>query len=103
VKETCWSSQGVQAVFNSNDAQLESRVLQLLRGQHFKTVQELDVSVVNRVATVWGTVDSFYEKQIAVSVCRQVQGLRRLNDKIDVDYVRTQRMLSSGSIVGRPR
>lgn len=103
MKEACWSSQDAQVALGNSDAKLESRVVQLFRGQHFKTVQELDVNVCDGVATVFGTVDSFYEKQIAVSICRQVQGLRRLVDKIDVDYVRTKRMFNSGTVVGLPR
>lgn len=106
MKELSCSSRDGKAVLNDNDTWLEGRVVQLLLGQHFKKVQELDVRVLKGVVTIFGTVDSFYEKQIAVSICRQVVGLRRLIDKIDVDYLQNKRVSNSfrtQSLLNRPR
>jgi osmotically-inducible protein OsmY len=66
------------------DADVALRVLRALRDRHFSTLRELDVSVHRSEATLTGEVNSFYEKQLAMSACQAVPGVLRLIDRIEV-------------------
>ena len=66
------------------DADVELRVMQVLGGLHFTTLVELDVVVDQSEATITGEVNSFYEKQLAMSSCLAVPGVLRFIDRIEV-------------------
>ena len=80
-----WRNGNAGATFVEGDSFLRDSVARVLLDQHFRTLQNLGVRALKGTVTVFGTVGSFYEKQIAISRCRQVKGVRRLIDQIDVD------------------
>ena len=63
---------------------LQLRVLQELKKRQFASLQTLTVDVVNDEVTVTGKLDSFYEKQIAISACQSAWGMTKLIDRIEV-------------------
>lgn len=69
---------------NSADRELQKRLCRILAGQHFHVLRDLQVEVTSRLVTLAGTVNSFYEKQIAIQACRQLKGVRLLVDEIVV-------------------
>ncbi len=68
--------------FDDNDVQ--QRVAFFLRTRHFAAFRNLDVAVQNGAVTVHGTVNSFYEKQVALNSCRRVAGVLTLVDEVEV-------------------
>jgi osmotically-inducible protein OsmY len=64
------------------------QVQDFLRSRNFPVFRTLDVEVDCGSVTLTGTVSSYYEKQIAITVGSQVAGVLALVDQIDVaDYL----------------
>jgi len=63
---------------------LQLRVLQELKKRQFSSLQTLIVEVFDDEVTVTGELDSFYEKQIAISACQSAWGMTKLIDRIEV-------------------
>jgi len=73
------------------DSDVAMRVLRALSDRNFSSLKELEVAVHLSEATITGEVNSFYEKQIAISSCQAVPGLLRLIDQIAVrEYLDTR-------------
>lgn len=66
------------------DEDVLHRVEEFLARQHFPTFQQLAVEVQQGELTVQGSVESFYEKQVAMTVCQQVPGVLVFVDEIEV-------------------
>ena len=73
------------------DQELQFRVKSFLSSRHFPGFEMLEVSARNGAVTLSGKVDSFYEKQIAISSCQRVAGVLELIDRIKVS-VRSDRV-----------
>ena len=67
------------------DATVQRRIATFLDSRNFSSFNHLEVSVVNRVATIYGVVDSFYEKQVALNSCKRVAGVIDVVDDIRVE------------------
>jgi len=72
----------IAAVYRDGDIAL--RVEDFLSRQHFPSFQNLDLEVSQGTLTVRGQVKSFYEKQIAMSICQHVPGVLQFVDEIAV-------------------
>lgn len=66
------------------DDDIQLRVSRFLNTRHFSNFMDLDVRVVHGQVTLSGEVDSYYEKQVAMTTCQRVAGVLRLVDKIRV-------------------
>jgi osmotically-inducible protein OsmY len=75
----------IATVYRDEDVGL--RVRDFLLRQHFPTLHELDISIEDGALTLQGQVGSFYEKQIAISICQRVPGVLIFIDKIAVAAV----------------
>ncbi len=69
------------------DQDFLSRLRGQLAGQHLKALKELQVEVSELAVTLRGCVNSFYERQMALTCTRRVAGLRQIVDHIDVSVV----------------
>jgi osmotically-inducible protein OsmY len=69
---------------SSADRDLETRIRGSLEGRFFASLRRLDVTALDGTVTLQGQVASFYEKQLALSACRQVDGVRSLIDCVGV-------------------
>jgi osmotically-inducible protein OsmY len=77
------------------DEDVVHRVEEFLSRQHFPSFQRFDVEMLDGSLTVRGSVDSFYEKQIAMSVCQNVPGVLAFVDDISVDDIGVSEKLAS--------
>ncbi|MBW3599519.1 MAG: BON domain-containing protein [Planctomycetes bacterium] len=68
----------------AQDRELENRVRRFLAGLHRHRLLKLEIEAKNGEVTVSGVLDTFYEKQIALSSCRRVAGVVTVNEKIEV-------------------
>ena len=66
------------------DDDVQLRVSRFLNSRHFSNFLELDVRVRHGQVTISGEVDSFYEKQVAMTSCQRVAGVLALVDRIRV-------------------
>jgi osmotically-inducible protein OsmY len=66
------------------DDEVKKRVVNFLHTSHFPVFRNFDVQVDSGEVTVRGRVDSFYEKQIAMTTCQNVAGVMAIVDQIDV-------------------
>ena len=66
------------------DEDVQERVAKFLTSRHFPAFRDLDVDVEHGAVTLSGTVDSYYEKQVALNACQRVAGVLTLVDEIDV-------------------
>jgi osmotically-inducible protein OsmY len=66
------------------DRDLERRVKSFLFERQIWALRMLEVVCNRGVVTLCGQVSSFYEKQIAISACQRVAGVRRLVDAVQV-------------------
>lgn len=88
-----------------SDKKIAWRVRDFFGREHFPILQSLEISTHRGVVTLTGQVASFYEKQVAMSVCLRVPGVIRIVDRIDVrdDAVCwNQRMVERESAVALP-
>lgn len=61
-----------------------TRVKNFLSTRHYPTFRDLKVEVDNGVVTLTGSVNSFYEKQVALNACQHVAGVLSLVDQVTV-------------------
>lgn len=88
------SVKGVRGVVNNievntefkADQALEKDVNEALLHDPATDSYEIGVDVVNGVATLTGTVDSYQEKQLAEFVAKGVKGLTGIKNEVDVNY-----------------
>ncbi|MGC9343110.1 MAG: BON domain-containing protein, partial [Bacteroidales bacterium] len=88
------SVKGVRGVVNNievntefiADQALEKDVNEALLHDPATDSYEIGVDVVNGVATLTGTVDSYQEKQLTEFVTKGVKGLTGIKNEIDVSY-----------------
>ena len=77
-------SNGLKEVVPDRDEDVAIRVWEFLQRQHFRSLQELKISVEKGTLTLEGNVGSFYEKQIALTICRRTPGVESFDDQIKV-------------------
>jgi osmotically-inducible protein OsmY len=65
------------------DRELERRVSNFL-AQHFPRLRTVEVAASQGVVTIFGRVNSFYERQLCINCCQRVAGVTTLNDKVEV-------------------
>lgn len=70
------------------DGELEQRVVSFLLGQSVPALRRIKVLVNNGVVTLKGRVQSYYERQLCLSCCQRVAGVRQLVDLIEVATAR---------------
>ncbi len=70
--------------FEFPDEDLRFRIESYLKSRHFPEFEYLDVSVDNGSVTLSGRLQSYYEKQVALSSCQRVAGVIRLVDEVRV-------------------
>lgn len=69
-----------------SDDDLQVRVAQFLKSRHFPAFRNLTVDVSHGSVTLSGNVQSFYEKQVALTSCQRVAGVLNLVDKVAVEF-----------------
>src|SRR5262245_14004875 len=85
--------------FERVDRELEQRVTNFL-AQHFPRLRTVEVKAQQGVVTIFGRVNSFYERQLCINCCQRVAGVTGLSDKVEV----AQPIKSSmPQMVSRPR
>ena len=70
--------------FNQGDEEIYFRVCKFLQSRHFPAFRHLGVTVEQGIVTLTGRVCSFYEKQVAITSCQRVAGVKSLIDCIVV-------------------
>lgn len=70
--------------FNFRDEELQFRVESYLKSRHFPEFESLEVEVHDGLVTLSGELNSYYEKQVAMSSCQRVAGVVRMVDEIMV-------------------
>lgn len=63
---------------------IENRVFRQLNRQNFPIFKKLSINADLGRVIISGTVRSFYERQIAINSVRQVAGVIKLTDNINV-------------------
>ena len=71
-------------VFSQSDEEIYFRVCKFLQSRHFPAFRHFGVTVDQGIVTLTGRVCSFYEKQVAITSCQRVAGVRSLIDCIVV-------------------
>jgi osmotically-inducible protein OsmY len=66
--------------------QLETCVKLALGNQHYPGLRAIEVSATNTTVTLQGEVSTFHERQLALSLCRRVPGVRELIDLLVVAH-----------------
>ena len=64
--------------------EIENRVFRQLNRQNFPIFKKLSINADLGRVIISGTVRSFYERQIAIKSVRQVAGVIKLTDNINV-------------------
>jgi osmotically-inducible protein OsmY len=70
--------------FTDCDKDVYLRVCSILQSRHFPAFRQLGVQVEQGIVTLTGQVCSYYEKQVAITTCQHVAGVRSLIDCIVV-------------------
>ena len=66
------------------DEDVRCRVSRFLNSRHFPAFRYLDITVEHGAVTLTGEVQSYYEKQVAMTSCQHVVGVLSLTDEISV-------------------
>lgn len=66
------------------DEDVRSRVSRFLNSRYFPAFRYLDITVEHGAVTLTGEVQSYYEKQVAMTSCQHVVGVLSLKDAISV-------------------
>ena len=66
------------------DEELRDCVVRFLSSLHFPSFRELQVDVSNGHVTLSGELNSYYEKQVALKLCKHVAGVLGIIDEIVV-------------------
>jgi osmotically-inducible protein OsmY len=72
-----------ESAFERLDRELERRVGNFM-AKHFPRLQTVEVEARQGVVTIFGRVNTFYERQLCISCCQRVAGVTGLNDKVEV-------------------
>lgn len=70
--------------FTNCDDDVHLRVCSFLQSRYFPAFRQLGVHVEQGIVTLTGQVCSYYEKQVAITSCQRVSGVRSLIDCIVV-------------------
>jgi len=73
-----------EEIIIDGDEDIAIQVWECLQRQHLPTLDNLDISFKLGELTLRGTVASFYEKQIAMSACKNIPGVEIFIDQISV-------------------
>ena len=76
------------------DDEVHRRVVEVLATKHFPVFRAIDIDVDQNVVTMSGSLGSFYEKQVALTACQQVAGVRQIVDCLDVACEPREALLS---------
>ncbi|MEM9941690.1 MAG: BON domain-containing protein [Planctomycetota bacterium] len=68
------------------DDDVSRRVTLFLHSRHFPGFRKLAICVDRGIVTLTGAVQSYYEKQIALTSCLNVPGVLSLIDNVTVEY-----------------
>lgn len=68
----------------SADRMLASQISMQLAETRRPSLKRLSVDVRGGEVTLRGSVESFYERQIAIQACRVLSGIERLIDAVEV-------------------
>ena len=74
-----------QAVMTVADHDLEARVRNYLFGNKMPMLRDIDVEVFGDSVVLRGHVRLYYHKQLCVSCCLRVAGVRNVDDQIVVE------------------
>ena len=66
------------------DGELERQLVSFLFERQIPALRRISVAVSNGIVTLKGRVQSIYERQLCLSCCRRVAGVRQLVDQIEV-------------------
>lgn len=75
---------GMEIAVVYRDEDVKRRVKEFFSRQHFPSLQLLDLKIEQGELTVRGEVCTFYEKQVAMSICQSVPGVLVYVDRIKV-------------------
>ena len=67
-----------------SDATVRQRVASALNERHPTAFRSFEIKVVQGVVTLTGKVQSFYQRQIAITTCQKVAGVFSLIDEVEV-------------------
>ena len=67
------------------DAEIRNRVTSLLHSSHFPAFRSFGIRVEQGAVTLVGKVQSYYEKQVAMTSCQHVAGVLSFIDEIEVN------------------
>ena len=76
-----------QLSVSCHDDEVRRRVSRFLCSQHFPVFRTLDIEVEQGSVTLTGEVQSYYEKQVAMTSTQNVAGVLSLVDAIVVNQV----------------
>jgi osmotically-inducible protein OsmY len=88
-----------ETAFDRQDRDVERRVTNFL-AQHFPRLRTVEVVSRQGVVTIFGSVNSFYERQLCINCCQRVAGVTGMNDRVEVAQSHSSTVQSS---VRRPR
>ena len=74
-----------QTPVDSGDATIREQVSRVLCSSYFPAFRSLEIDVEQGAVTLSGVVQSFYEKQVAMTSCQHVAGVIALIDRILVE------------------
>lgn len=66
------------------DEDIAIQIWESLKQRRIPSLDSLDINVRSGELTLRGTVASFYEKQVAMSVCKKIPGVDAFIDRISV-------------------
>jgi len=70
--------------YGCQDLRLRQQVAQLFANHKFPALRSLEIMVDQGCLTLTGLVRSFHEKQMALCLCRRVDGISECVDQIEV-------------------
>jgi len=79
-------------VRHDSNAEVRQRVSSFLHSRHFPAFRNFEIEVDRGAVTLTGKVQSYYEKQIAINSCQNVQGVVSLIDEIVVQLEREAKL-----------
>lgn len=67
------------------DDDLAARVAQVLHARPLPGLRQIAVELLGKTVVLRGLVRNLYERQVALLCCRQVQGVERVLDLLEVE------------------
>ena len=80
-----------------SNADVRQRVSSFLHSRHFPAFRNFEIEVDRGAVTLTGKVQSYYEKQIAMTSCQNVAGVIKLIDEIVVQLDRETKLRERAS------